>query len=53
MAQTINTILASIANVGYLTFGVFVLVSVLLWKIHPVLGILGVVATIAKLLGYI
>ena len=38
---------------GYLTFAIFVLVSILLWRIHPVLGILGVIATIAKLLGYI
>lgn len=53
MITTINLILAKIAAVGYFTFGIFVLVSVLLWKIHPVLGILGVVATIAKLLGYI
>jgi hypothetical protein len=46
----INTILASIEAFGYIKFATFVVVDIVLWRIHPILGLLGVLFTFALLL---
>ena len=47
-----HTIVAAVAHVGYVKFLILVIASVILWRIHPVLGILGVLFTFAILLGF-
>ena len=46
--KVINTI----QNIGLIYFALIVVVDIILWKIHPVLGILGVLFTFAFLLGW-
>lgn len=46
----INTILASIEAFGYVKFASFVIADIVLWRIHPILGLLGTLFTFALLL---
>ena len=36
-----NTILVTIQSVGYIWFAVMVIINIVLYRVHPVLGILG------------
>jgi hypothetical protein len=45
-------VFATIQSVGYVYFSLIILADILLWKIHPVLGILGVLFTFSFLLGW-
>lgn len=53
MENIVNKILLSIQGIGYLYFGLLVLADIILWKIHPVLGIIGVGFIFAILFGVI
>ena len=44
-----NTILGSIASLGYVQFAVMVIVNIILYRIHPVLGFLGTLFLFALL----
>lgn len=46
-----NTILASIASLGYVQFAVMVIVNIILYRIHPVMGFLGTLFLFAILTG--
>lgn len=45
-------VLATIQNIGYIYFLLIIVADIILWKIHPVLGVLGVLFTFAFLLGW-
>lgn len=45
-------VLSTIQSIGYIYFALIILACIILWKIHPVLGILGVLFTFAFLLGW-
>ena len=47
------TILATISTVGYVPFAVMVIVTIVLYRMHPVLGFLGVLFLFAILTGLI
>ncbi len=51
--QILNGIAAAIANVGWIVFIVMLLVDAVLWRIHPVLGMLGALFIFAILFGLI
>ena len=53
LEQVGNTILATIQSIGYLQFGVMLLVNVVLYRLHPVLGFLGTLFLFAILMGYL
>ncbi|MBP6931146.1 MAG: hypothetical protein KBD48_02795 [Candidatus Pacebacteria bacterium] len=53
MDTIFSKVLLKISTIGYLYFAILVLIDIILWKIHPVLGILGVAFTFALLLGFI
>lgn len=53
MNTIFSKVLSVIDNIGYLYFGLLILIDIILWKIHPVLGILGVAFTFALLMGLI
>jgi hypothetical protein len=46
-----NTILGSIASLGYVQFAVMVIVNIILYRIHPVMGFLGTLFLFAILTG--
>lgn len=46
-------VITTIQNIGYLYFLLIIIADVILWKIHPVLGVLGVLFTFAFLLGWL
>ena len=48
-----NTILATIQSVGYIPFGIMVIVNIILYRVHPVLGILGTLFLFTILTGII
>ncbi len=48
-----NTILATIQSVGYIWFAVMVIINIVLYRIHPVLGILGTLFLFTILTGII
>lgn len=52
-AHILNGIAAAIANIGWIVFIVMLLVDALLWRIHPVLGMLGALFIFAILFGII
>ncbi len=47
------TVLATIHNIGYVPFGVMVIVNIVLYRLHPVLGFLGTLFLFALLTGLI
>ena len=53
MSNISGKILATIQHIGFLYFALLILADIILWKIHPVLGLLGVAFTFALLLGII
>lgn len=53
MSTIWTTVLATIQTIGYLKFAIMLLVDIILWKIHPVLGIIGVLLTFAFLMHWI
>ncbi|MCX6755737.1 MAG: hypothetical protein NTX85_00105 [Candidatus Nomurabacteria bacterium] len=53
MNTIFSKVLITIGHIGYLYFGILLLIDIILWKIHPVLGILGVAFTFALLMGLI
>jgi hypothetical protein len=48
-----SRILLAIQGIGYFYFILIVIADIILWKIHPVLGIIGVIFTFALLFGLI
>lgn len=48
-----NTVLASILSVGYLPFAIMVIINIVLYRVHPVLGFLGTLFLFAILAGII
>lgn len=47
------TVLATIQSIGYFQFAVMVVVNIILYKFHPVLGFLGTLFLFAILTGLI
>jgi hypothetical protein len=45
-------VLTTIQSIGYVYFALIIIADIILWKIHPVLGVLGVLFTFAFLLGW-
>ncbi len=48
-----QTVLATIQSIGYIPFGVMVIVNIVLYRLHPVLGFLGTLFLFALLTGLI
>jgi len=48
-----KTVMATILKVGYLPFAIMVIVNIVLYRIHPVLGFLGTLFLFAILAGII
>ncbi len=48
-----NTILEHVQKIGYIPFAVMVLVNIILYRLHPVLGFLGTLFLFAILMGFI
>ncbi len=48
-----TTILTTISNIGYIPFAVMVIVNIVLYRLHPVLGFLGTLFLFALLTGLI
>lgn len=48
-----NTILLTVQHMGYFPFAVLVIVNIILYRVHPVLGILGTLFLFAILAGFI
>ncbi len=46
-------VVATIHSIGYVYFALILIADIILWKIHPVLGVLGVLFTFALLLGWL
>ncbi len=46
-------VLASIQHVGSITFIILVVIDIVLYRIHPVLGVIGILFTFALLFGLI
>jgi hypothetical protein len=46
-----DTVVTSIHSMGYFSFGVMVLVNIILYRLHPVLGFLGTLFLFAMLTG--
>ncbi len=42
-----------ISNLGYVTFAVLVIIDIVLWKVHPVLGTIGALIIFALITGLI
>ena len=53
MTAMFDKVLAVIQHIGYLYFALLILIDIILWKIHPVLGLAGVLFTFAILFGII
>lgn len=47
------TVLATIQNIGYVPFALMVVVNIVLYRLHPVLGFLGTLFLFALLTGLI
>lgn len=48
-----QTILGQIVAIGYIPFGIMVIVNIVLYKLHPVLGFLGTLFLFALLIGLV
>ncbi len=48
-----STVLTTIQNIGYVPFGIMVVVNIVLYRLHPVLGFLGTLFLFALLTGLI
>jgi hypothetical protein len=48
-----DTVLATIQSIGYVSFGIMVVVNIVLYRLHPVLGFLGTLFLFALLTGLI
>ncbi len=46
-----NTVLATIQSIGYVPFAIMVVVNIVLYRLHPVLGFLGTLFLFALLTG--
>ena len=46
-----HTISAQIVAIGYIPFGIMVIVNIVLYRVHPVLGFLGTLFLFALLIG--
>ncbi|MEA3399405.1 MAG: hypothetical protein U9R00_02750 [Patescibacteria group bacterium] len=53
MPAILQKVQLAIENIGYIYFAILIVIDIILWKIHPVLGILGVTFTIALIFGLI
>jgi len=42
-----------ISDIGYLYFLVLIVINIILWRVHPVLGVFGVAFTLAIIFGLI
>ncbi len=47
------TIMTSIEGMGYIPFGVLVIINIVLYRLHPVIGFLGTLFLFAVLTGMI
>lgn len=48
-----NIVLSSIQAIGYIQFAIIVVIDILLWRVHPVLGLIGTLITFAYLVNWI
>lgn len=48
-----HTVLTSIQAMGYIPFIVLLIVDMLLWRVHPVLGLIATLLTFAYLVHWI
>ncbi len=48
-----GTVLTTIHSMGYMTFAIIVIVNIVLYRLHPVLGFLGTLFLFALLTGII
>ena len=48
-----HTILVSIQSIGYIPFAVMIIVDIILYRVHPVLGFLGTLFLFALTIGLI
>lgn len=48
-----QTLLASIQAMGYITFAIVIIVDMILFRIHPILGVFATIATFAYLVHWI
>ena len=51
LSNVSHTIMSQIAAIGYLPFAIMIIVNIVLYKIHPVLGFLGTLFVFALLTG--
>lgn len=50
ITDIINTLTASVVALGYVRFGIIVIVNLILWRVHGLLGLAATIITIAYLL---
>ncbi len=48
-----NTLVLTIQTIGYVQFGIIIIVDILLWRVHPVLGIIAALLTFSFLMHWI
>lgn len=48
-----TTVLTTIKNIGYIPFAIMVIVNIVLYRLHPILGFLGTLFLFAMLTGLI
>jgi|JI10StandDraft_1071094.scaffolds.fasta_scaffold40619_5 hypothetical protein len=48
-----QTLLTSIQAMGYITFAIVIIVDMILFRIHPILGVFATIATFAYLVHWI
>ncbi len=53
MATFLNTLYASILVLGWIKFGIIVIIDLILWRIHPLIGLAGLILLIAYLAHWI
>ena len=49
----ISTMLAGISSIGLVTFIIYIVIDIILFKIHQLLGLLGLAFIVAKVMGWI
>ncbi len=51
--NAINTITATVMNLGYVRFGIIIVVNLILWRLNGLLGLIATIVTFAYLLNLI
>lgn len=52
ISELANIVLASIQALGYINFVILLVIDIVLFRLHPVLGLLAVIATAGYLFGW-